>query len=81
MQVTLKHHEPVTGGKFDLVAIIRFSCMMADTLGFEVIRPLQPRKYEELLAELPELHRKQISSDPAELSFRIATKINSIESV
>jgi putative nucleotidyltransferase with HDIG domain len=79
-RVTSEHHRRVTSGPFDLVAIVRASCMMADALGFEVVLPREPRNYKELLAELPERHRNLLSRDAEELSFRIAEKINSLES-
>ena len=80
-RVTSEHHRRATGGTFDLVAVIRTSCMMADALGFEVVLPREPRNYKELLADLPERHRELLSRDAEELSFRIATKINSLESL
>jgi putative nucleotidyltransferase with HDIG domain len=80
VRVTSEHHQRATGGTFDLVAVVRASCMMADALGFEVVLPREPRNYKELLAELPERHRSLLSRDAEELSFRIAEKINSLES-
>jgi HD-like signal output (HDOD) protein len=80
IRVTSEHHQRATGGPFDLVAVIRASCMMADALGFEVVLPREPRNYKELLAELPESHRNLLSRDTEDLSFRIAEKINSLES-
>jgi HD-like signal output (HDOD) protein len=76
--VASRHHESATGGAFDLVAIVRVGCMMADALGFNVARPLHPRNYKELLGDLPK--RNQISADATELTFRIAEKINWVES-
>jgi putative nucleotidyltransferase with HDIG domain len=76
--VASKHHGSSTAGTFDLVAIIRTSCMMADALGFAVARPLRLRKYQEIHCDVPKAN--QLSIDPEELTFRIAEKINSIES-
>jgi putative nucleotidyltransferase with HDIG domain len=80
VRVTSEHHQRATDATFDLVAVVRASCMMADALGFEVVLPREPRNYKELLTELPERHRSLLSRDAEELSFRIAEKINSLES-
>jgi putative nucleotidyltransferase with HDIG domain len=77
--VTAQHHAPANNNKLDVLAIVRLSCMMADTLGFMAVHPLHPRSYEELLNELPEDQRNRLPVDPKELASQIAGKINSIE--
>lgn len=75
--VTSRHHEASSGGTFDLLAIIRVSCMMADALGFQVARSPQRQDYAELLRGIPKDNRP--STGPEELAFLIANKINAVE--
>ena len=68
-------------GAFDLLTVIRLACRMADTIGFAAAPCLKCCSYEQLRSEVPERVRDLIPQQPEDLSFRIATKINSIESV
>ena len=70
----------MNAGEIGLLAIIQASCMLADTLGFDAVLPAHPRNYETLLAGLPKKFRDKLPVDPADLTFVVAFKINSIES-
>jgi HD-like signal output (HDOD) protein len=74
---TSRHHVE-TNGKFDMFAVVRFSCAMANTLGFSIIQPLDLPNFAEVLQRLPDRERQCFGSDPNELALRIATKINSM---
>lgn len=78
--VASRHHDGPVAGEPAVLSIVRQSCRMAVALGFSVVCPAQPRTYQEILEEFPERERRQISSDPLELTHFIADKINSIES-
>jgi putative nucleotidyltransferase with HDIG domain len=78
--VASRHHEPMSPGESDLLAIIRASCLLADVLGFEAIHPYHARNYENLLTELPKKFRNRLPLEPTDMAFRIACKINAIES-
>jgi HD-like signal output (HDOD) protein len=80
LAVTEHHHDPLVEGECDLLAIIRSGCILADVLGFEAIHPAHPRNYEDLLTELPKNFRNKLPLEPTDLNFRIACKINAIES-
>lgn len=82
LEIISRHHgQESSGGAFDLLAVIRFSCSMADTIGFATAPSLKCRSHQELTGTLPERVREQVSAEPDELAFHIANKINSIESV
>jgi hypothetical protein len=63
-----------------MLALIRFGCAMASSIGFASIRLTTPPKYEEVVSALPESTRSRFPSDPKELSSRIDNKISSIAS-
>jgi len=75
--VTSRHHEASTSGTFDLLAIIRVICTVADALGFQVARSLHHQDYTELLRGIPKDNR--LSTSPEERTFLIANKINAVE--
>ena len=78
-RVIARHHDPVAPREFDVLAIIRISCLVADALGFEAFHHHPPRSYAELREQLPEEDRKRLPSEPDGLTFHIASAINSIE--
>jgi putative nucleotidyltransferase with HDIG domain len=81
LNVISSHHGArETGGVFDLLAVIRLSCRMADTIGFSASPSIQCSGYKELTNSLSERVRSLLPAEPEELALRIATKINSIES-
>jgi len=71
------HHDLPRGNDPSLLTMVRYGCRLADVLGFEVVRGNNRVTYEDLRAEIPP--PSKLPSDPQDLSFRIATKINSIE--
>ncbi len=77
-EVAARHHQEPKG-KFDFVALVHHSCAMADALGFAGVRPLRPKKFHEILSELPARERGRFESDPERLAARVATKIHSFE--
>ncbi len=82
LDIISRHHDDQeNGGAFNLLAIIRLSCRLADTIGFTAIPSLKRGSYQELTSALPEWLRDLLPDDPDDLAFRIANKINSIESV
>ena len=76
--VTLHHHEAVSGGD-DAAEIMRLSCCLADALGFASDPQGCFSKPEEVLAEFPENLRAQLSK-PKEMAAGIAKEISLIES-
>lgn len=78
--VTACHHDPLAEGETGIPAIIRASCMLADVLGFEAVPPFHSRNYEALLSEMPKKFRNRLPLEPTELTFRVACKINAVES-
>lgn len=81
VEVACRHHEPMEGERLDLLAVIRFSCRMADAIGFAALNPEVPVDYKALVNELPARERDLFPADSEKLAMKIATKINSIEVV
>jgi putative nucleotidyltransferase with HDIG domain len=82
LNIIARHHAArQDGSPFDLLALIHLACRMADTIGFAATPSLKCSSYKELTSELPERVRDLLPLEPEELAFRIAAKINSIESI
>jgi putative nucleotidyltransferase with HDIG domain len=77
VDITSRHHVEIND-KFDLFAVVRFSCALANALGFCAIPPLGLPNFEDLLQKLPDWGRGCFGFDPNEVALRIATKINSM---
>ena len=83
LDITSRHHVASEAGqrdKLDMLGLVHFSCMVADTLGFAAVHPLTLPNYQELVSELPEQTQRRFYSDPRELTLKIDTKINSVAS-
>ena len=78
-RVIARHHEQILSNEFDILAIVRLACQVADILGFEAFRNSQLPTYVELRAALPEKDRKHLPPEPTDLTLRIASAINAIE--
>jgi hypothetical protein len=80
VEITSQHHPAeAAGSNWNMLAIVRSSCLLADALGFYVAPVLDPPSYEDLLSRLPEQERNRLGTDKAAAAFRIASKINAIE--
>lgn len=77
-EVATHHHAP-RGGKFDIVALVNRSCLLADSIGFAAAASARPRKFESVLATLPERERKRFDPDRERFALNIAIKIHSLE--
>ncbi|MGH9444160.1 MAG: HDOD domain-containing protein [Terriglobia bacterium] len=77
-QVAALHHHPPSA-KFDVVRVASAACLMADALGFEAVRPLRPRPFQEILQSLPAREQVRFHPDPEQLAMTVAMKINSLE--
>lgn len=73
------HHHAPQGGKFDIVALVNRSCLLADSIGFAAAASARPRKFESVLATLPERERKRFDPDRERFALNIAIKIHSME--
>lgn len=70
-----RHHDPSEGEEVDLLRIVHVACRLADVLGFDVSRPLVPKAFDEVLAELPDRVRERFQASPDELRARIEQRI------
>ena len=66
-----RHHDPTEGLELSLLRLVRVACRLADALGYDVVKPLNPLSVDEVIAELPEHARKRINSDPVQFRQRI----------
>jgi putative nucleotidyltransferase with HDIG domain len=51
--IAAHHHDVSVGRDRDFLSLVRFSCLLADSLGYEAVRYQEPLSVEELLTELP----------------------------
>jgi putative nucleotidyltransferase with HDIG domain len=79
IEITSCHHDPETHPR-GAASVLRPSCMLADTLGFTVVKYRSPRSYAEILAEFPEPSCNRFPADPKALASEIANEIQVIES-
>jgi len=73
------HHRKVESDKFDLVALVRTACQLADALGFAAVKPLAARSVQEVLTDLPEREMARVLPHADRLAFDIALKVNSLQ--
>ena len=78
-EIAAHHHDSRSPEKFDMVALARMSCRLADCIGFAAVRPLDTPSFDEILSELPPAAHKRVLLDREELTFKVAMKINSVE--
>ena len=84
-----QHFAVVAGDHHDLkkrnsaplgvLQVVSLSCAIADTIGFEVARPLQAEPYDGLMKHLPVDCLSRFPADAADLAKRISDKINLLE--
>ena len=61
--VVARHHDPQTNFNVDLLMLVHLGCQLADSLGFWVVEPIQPKTPEEIQASLPPALSKRIRID------------------
>jgi len=76
--VTSRHHEEPSGA-FDIVALVHYSCLMADALGFAAVMPLESRRFEDIVRTLPERERERFTRDSKTLLPQISNQIHAFE--
>jgi HD-like signal output (HDOD) protein len=78
-EVALRHHQAPSGGKFNLLELVKVGVLMADALGYEVVSLQQPITVTEAAAFLPEAGRVRFDKEIETLPQRIAARIGSFE--
>jgi HD-like signal output (HDOD) protein len=78
LEVTAKHHDAACLGR-GTASILPPCCMLADSLGFGVVRFRAPRAYTDILAGLPEAARNGLPVDGSELASDIQEAIKLLE--
>ena len=79
LEITSRHHDPETRLK-GTASVVRPSCMLADALGFTVVKYRSSRDYAEILTEFPGPARNHFPADAKVLASEIANEIEVIES-
>jgi putative nucleotidyltransferase with HDIG domain len=75
-----RHHDPCEGTELSLLRVVHVACRLADTLGFDVVKPLQAESLETALEELPAGARERLRGDPAQFRTRIEQRISEYDS-
>lgn len=78
-EVAAHHHVERAGPPWDLMALVRLSCLTATALGHESVRPLQQPTPEELAALVPEPLRPKVRFDFEELREWVEGRLKEIE--
>jgi HD-like signal output (HDOD) protein len=79
LEIASHHHDDMQSRQFDALAVVHVSCMISNTLGFEVAPCTGTPTYEGIISELPEGIRQHFGFSPEEYARQLATKINSLE--
>ena len=74
-QIAGRHHDPCEGTTLNLLSIVHVACRLADTLGYDVVKPLTRLDMDTILAELPVRGRIKLGKAPAELCAQIEQSI------
>jgi HD-like signal output (HDOD) protein len=61
--VAARHHDRQDNSTLDLLTLVHLGCRLADSLGFWVVEPIQPRSPEEIQESLPPLLARRITID------------------
>ena len=77
--VAARHHESPNDSTFDMLAVIRVACRLADTLGFSVAAPASPALYAGLRAQLPPSQQNILPPDAKELADKIHDNLRILE--
>ena len=80
MEITACHHSS-SAHPSGAASLVPPSCILADSLGFAVVRYRSPREYAEILAEFPDPGRTRFPAEAKDLAKEIANEIKVIESV
>lgn len=75
-----RHHDPCEGTELDLLRIVHVACALADTLGYDIVKPLIPSSPSDVLAQLPPQARERMARSPRELCERIEERIREYSS-
>lgn len=63
--VAARHHDPQVNYQLDLLTLVHLGCKLADSLGFWVVKPLQPCSVEQIRDALPPLLKNRMHIDEA----------------
>jgi putative nucleotidyltransferase with HDIG domain len=74
---TIAHHHDETQTEDDIRSVVALSCLLAETLGFGVVRYRKPLSYEDLRSSVHNL--RGIPSDCEDLASELAREIQFIE--
>ena len=74
--VVAHHHNPPSGA-FQMVHLVRIADLLADALGFAVVKQINGQRFDEVLAQLPEPARARFVWDAETLASEIDSRIQS----
>jgi len=77
--VAALHHAPLKDNKFEIVALVRASCRMADAVGFAAVQPAASPSVDEVLGTLPEREATRFQPYLERITVDLPLKISSLE--
>jgi HD-like signal output (HDOD) protein len=77
--VAALHHSWPRDDKFDIVALVRAACALADALGFAAVSPFFPQAVEDIMMGLPERVQGRFSAYAGQLAIDVTRRVSSLE--
>jgi putative nucleotidyltransferase with HDIG domain len=77
-EVAAHHHHDLLTTRFDLLEVVSLACRLADSLGFEVVKPKQAWTLDQVRATLPEPARIRCNLEPDALRARVSSVLDSL---
>jgi len=75
-QIAGRHHDPCDGTTLNLLSIVHVACRLADALGYDVVKPLEPLEIDAVLAELPGRGKVSLGKSPTQMCAQIEQAIS-----
>jgi HD superfamily phosphohydrolase YqeK len=76
-----RHHDPCEGSEVTLLKIVHVACKLADFFRYDVTRPLKPMHFDEIIADLPPVARRAMTSNADKLFNKVHATLNGYEQV
>ena len=76
--IAARHHDELLPTRFDLLEVVSLGCRLADTLGFEVVKPKRLWTVDDVRAALPESAQTRFDLQPDALRTRMRSVIDTL---
>jgi HD-like signal output (HDOD) protein len=75
--IAARHHDPQNNSELDLLTLVHLGCRLADSLGFWVVKPLQPCSAEDIQNALPPALKDRVHIDAERWRETVERRIRS----